>query len=104
MTLVERIKFEGKKMGLTLSTIEKKSGLGNGTIRRWDERSPSCENLSNVAKLLCVSMDYLYTGNKEYNNLSDEEQEYIQLFSILSNEDKKICLKIIKGLNALDKM
>ncbi len=105
MGIVERIKTEGKKLGLSIATIEKETGLGNGTIRRWDKSIPSCDKLYSVAKLLHVSLDYLYTGDEENNSIifSQDIEEFIQIYSMLSEEDKKICYKIMQALGIFGK-
>lgn len=69
MLIVDRINELAKKMGVSISTIEKTLGLSNGIIGKWRKQSPSCDKLKLVADYLNVSIDYLMTG-KEYSNIS----------------------------------
>lgn len=55
------------KRGLTIAELERKAGLGNGTIRRWGESYPSVDKAMRVAKVLNVSVEYLYNGTE--NNI-----------------------------------
>jgi len=43
----------------TFAEIERKTGISNGQIRRWDSSSPKVENLEKVADFLGTSIDYL---------------------------------------------
>lgn len=44
--------------------MEEKLNIGNGTIRKWNEASPTFENVLKVAKYFDVSMDY-FTEREE---------------------------------------
>lgn len=44
--------------GISIASLEKKLNIGNGTIRKWNEASPTFENVFKVAKYFNVSMDY----------------------------------------------
>lgn len=48
-----------KKNGISISMLEKAVKLGNGTIGRWRESSPSIGNLKAVADYFGVSVDAL---------------------------------------------
>ena len=56
--IYEKIKKLAKEEGISISALEKKLNIGNGTIRRWNEASPTFENVFKVAKYFDVSMDY----------------------------------------------
>ena len=47
------------KTGISIARLERETGLGNGTIRRWKTASPSVENAQRVASYFGVSMDWL---------------------------------------------
>lgn len=49
MSLVQNIKRLADEKNVTFAEIERKVGLSNGQIRRWDNASPKVEN---VQKLL----------------------------------------------------
>lgn len=82
MSLLTRIKELAEKHSFSISEIEKKVGLGNGTIRRWDNSPPSCDKVLKVANLLNVTVDYLLTGKEMYNidSLSANDQKFISMF------------------------
>lgn len=48
-----------KGKGISISKLEKETGLGNGTVGRWERSSPSVENVKKVADYFNVSVDYL---------------------------------------------
>ncbi|MCD7725881.1 MAG: helix-turn-helix domain-containing protein [Clostridiales bacterium] len=106
MTIAERIKEEGLKQGLSLASIERKTHLANGSIAKWGKVKPSVEKLYKVASLLHVSIDYLYTGNNETTNLSQEENDWLNLYRQLSLSDpdtKNECIGFVKGYIAGNK-
>ena len=47
-----------KKM-VSIAKLERETGIGNGTISRWDTSSPSIENVQKVAEYFGVSVDDL---------------------------------------------
>ena len=48
-----------KGKGISISKLEKETGLGNGTVGRWEKSSPSVENVKKVADYFNVSVDYI---------------------------------------------
>lgn len=44
---------------ITLTQLERKLDLGNGTIRLWKNRKPLFENVAKVAKFFGVPMESL---------------------------------------------
>ena len=48
-----------KGKGISIAKLEKETGLGNGTVGRWEKSSPSVENVKKVADYFQVSVDYL---------------------------------------------
>lgn len=57
--IYENVKAIADKKGISIYELEKKAGLGNGTIGKWNDVSPNVENLSKVAKVLNVSINTL---------------------------------------------
>nr|DAS41866.1 MAG TPA: repressor protein [Caudoviricetes sp.] len=49
---------------ISIFSLEKKLGFGNGTISRWDNSSPTVANLKKVADYFGVTMEELL-GEKE---------------------------------------
>lgn len=57
--LYNKIKEICKKKGVSVSSVEKQAGLGNGAISKWNESSPTVENLKAVADVLKIKVDKL---------------------------------------------
>lgn len=58
MNLREKIKELADARGTTFSKIERRCGLGNGSIRQWtDGRYPSSDRLYRVALFLDTTVD-----------------------------------------------
>lgn len=73
-----------------ITKLERDCGLANATIRRWENASPSADNLAKVADYFGVSVDYLL-GRGIYN-LSASAQEYAKLFDELPEEKKQLAM------------
>lgn len=100
MSIVNRIREEGKKYNLSIASIEKNLNISNGTIGKWNTSKPSAENLYNVAKLLHCSMEYLLEGENKYEHISRDEQEWLELYKQLSCCTENVqheCIGFIKG-------
>lgn len=54
-----KIKEICNKKGISVTSVEKQAGLGNGTISKWSEVSPSVDNLKKVADILKVKISDL---------------------------------------------
>ena len=46
----------------TIAELEREVGFGNGTIRRWEDSSPSIDKVQKLAEYFNVSIDFLLTG------------------------------------------
>lgn len=57
--IYDKIKELCKMRGVSVSSVEKKAGLSNGAISKWNNVSPTVDNLQAVAKILEVKLDYL---------------------------------------------
>ena len=97
MTIVDRIKEKGLTLNMTIASIERTAGIGNGTISKWTERNPSADSLYKIALLLNVSMEYLLTGQEKDNALSSSEHEWLNLYNQLSEYGKIECIGFVKG-------
>ena len=61
--LYDKIKEICKAKGISISAVEKEAGLGNGAISKWNNSSPTVDNLQAVANVLKVTMDELLSNN-----------------------------------------
>lgn len=57
--IYDRIKVICRQKGISVTQVEKKAGLSNGAISKWNKASPTVENLQSVAKVLGCSVDDL---------------------------------------------
>lgn len=102
MSLLDRIKTLAKSNGLTIKSLESCIGLGNGTIRRWDNSPPSADKLLKVANMLNTSMDYLMTGEEILPTtlplaLAPGDSEWLSLIHQLPEKAQYEFLGEIKG-------
>ena len=91
MGIVDRVKEKGAEINESISSIEKKCGLGHGTIRRWNDNSPAVDKAKLVADYLQVSLEWLVTG-KEAGELSPEEQQLVDYYKNSNSIGQKIIL------------
>lgn len=100
MNLAQRIKGLAKQHNITIAELERKTGISNGQISKWDVRSPKTENLEKVAKFFGVSLDYL-TGNsddkKRTADLTDDDVIFTYQGKPLSKEDKELIKRLMNG-------
>lgn len=59
MGIVDRIKELCDSHKTNFAEVERRVGISNGQIRRWDDVSPKLENIEKVADYFGVSVDYL---------------------------------------------
>lgn len=88
MDIVERIKQKCKENSSNIATLEKELHIGNGVIRRWNERNPGAEQVYKVAICLNTTVEWLLTG-KEAPDLTPEEQELVECYRAASEPGKK---------------
>ena len=107
MTLFERTKEIAYKRGMSLQEVAKKANLGVNSIYRWKERNPTTSNITKVADVLGVSVDYLLGNtddmhaNKKADTSSDDLKEYFDEHPVLKFDGKEIPdaeMKIIKRI------
>ena len=64
--LHETICWWAKKRGLSIHQLERKAGIGNGSISRWGkDYEPKLANLKKVADVLGVSINTLLKETKD---------------------------------------
>lgn len=57
--IYDNIKVICKEQGISISQLEKKAELSNGIVSKWNDSSPTIENLQAVAKVLKVKIERL---------------------------------------------
>jgi len=71
VSLVKRIKQLCDERKVTFAEVERRTGISNGQIRRWDSSSPKIENVQKVAEFFGVLTDYLL-GRTDVKSIPDE--------------------------------
>lgn len=62
--ILENIRRLCSKKPVSIAKLERETGIGNGTINRWDKVSPSIDNVRKVAEYFGVSVDALISDTK----------------------------------------
>lgn len=71
MNIYREVSRLAKSRGMPIYVLEREAGLSNGTIRKWDESSPTVKNLSSVANVLGVkATTIIKRAEAEEENLS----------------------------------
>lgn len=60
--MYDKIREIAKEKGISIQELEKRAGLSNGTISKWNKFRPVAENLQKVAVALGVKIEDLLKG------------------------------------------
>ena len=96
MEIVERIKSLCITENITIKELERIIQISNGSIRHWNEKTPSVERVLLVADYFKVSLDWLVTGKesgKESGKLTPEEQQLIDYYRKADDRGKRSILR-----------
>ena len=63
--MYETIKAICTKKNISIPELERRAGLGNGTISKWKTSSPKLDNLEKVAEELGIKVTTLIAKSKE---------------------------------------
>lgn len=96
MEIVERIKDLCIAENITIKELERIIQISNGSIRHWNEKTPSVERVLLVADHFNVSLDWLVTG-KESGNLTPEEQLLVDTYRHADDRGKKNIMVTIEN-------
>lgn len=99
MNIVERIKEKSRQKGTNIATLEKELGIGNGVIRRWNDRKPGAEQVYKIAVCLNTTVEWLLTG-KESGNLTPEEQLLVDHYRQADDRGKRNIMKTAENESA----
>ncbi len=81
MKLLLKIKELCKNQGISIAELERKAGIGNGIIARWNKSTPSSDNLKKVADCLGVTLDYLMGNEPESKEFESETERKIRILT-----------------------
>lgn len=63
--ILENIRRLCSEKPISIAKLERETGIGNGTISRWDVSSPTVENVKKVADFFGVTVEELLSANKK---------------------------------------
>lgn len=99
----QRIKEKRKELKLTQVQIKKMCGISNGNLSDFENgnKAPSAGALIALSKVLHVSIDWILTGEDHFCDITKEilsplEQEELELFRKLNQEDQEEILDMIQ--------
>lgn len=90
-TLSEKLKQLRTQKGYSLDELAKLSGSSKSylwELENRDERKPSAEKLSEIARVLSVTTEYLLDEKAEFND-SHLKEVFFRKFNRLGDEDKE---------------
>ena len=104
---ISEIKKACAVKGLTLAELERKIGLGNGVIARWQtaKGSPQVDHLALIAKELDTSLDLIAFGKEKTaptneDGLNAIQRQLVQLIPLLDDADISVLLATAQSLIA----
>lgn len=101
--MVEKIRELCKKKGISISKLEKETGLGNGIIGKWEKfgREPKFVHIKAIADYFGVPVSYL-TGEaqkekppSEGEHLDPVTQELMNFVETASDDERRAVLEIV---------
>lgn len=104
MSLVERIKTLCKEKKISIAELERKTGISNGQIRKWDITTPGVDKLVAIANYFDISVDYLLgrSENKRCDDLkvsdkSDADKKLNEMLHELDEADKELLIASLEN-------
>lgn len=90
MTISQRIFEELKRQKKKQKELAEYTGISESAVSDWKKKgtNPAAENLSAIADFLNVSVNYLLTGEDEPETSGSKEQEMLNLFRRLPNDEQ----------------
>lgn len=89
--IVERIQVLCEINSINFRKLEQELDFANGSIRRWNDTSPSCDKIQRVAKRFDKSIDWIVTGQDIALDLhlSDDQRTLLENYEKLDVLDKE---------------
>ncbi|EAF1576411.1 XRE family transcriptional regulator, partial [Listeria monocytogenes] len=98
MTVFNRVKKLADSQKISLKELALKLGMGENSIYRWKEKTPTTENLLKVADYFNVSLDFLLGRSYDTNIVetiaahidpSTTEQELHEIINFIEEKQKQ---------------
>ncbi|MCD7725880.1 MAG: helix-turn-helix domain-containing protein [Clostridiales bacterium] len=103
----DQLKILCKENNISVTSLIQQLGMSKGTITNWKKGViPNGETILKFANYFNVSTDYLLTGKHRNDDLSQEENDWLNLYRQLSLSDpdtKNECIGFVKGYIAGNK-
>ncbi len=98
--LYDKVDKLRRERGLTQNKLSDLAGISHGTLNSWRSRGtmPKLEVIEGLCDALEVSPTYLLFGN-DFENLSDEEVELLNLWKNISSDKRKAILPLLRTLS-----
>lgn len=85
MNTVQRIRNLCSNQGITVAELERRIGLSNGQISKWNKQKPGVDKVSKVADYFNVSIDYLLGRNEDDFSGEERSKEFRSLQRLARN-------------------
>lgn len=99
--LLNKIKLLCKQQNLTISGLERKAGLSNGVISKWDTSSPSIDKVVLVAKALNTTLNDLMDQSSQLP-ITNRVYPIAQKLERLDEEQLSVILQLTQLLHPKD--
>lgn len=100
MGLVEKIKVLCKEKKISIAELERRVGISNGQIRKWEISTPGVDKLNMVADYFNVSIDYLLGRSLQAKIDSRLKEKGISYEELASKTD--LNLNYLSSLERID--
>lgn len=97
MDITDRVIQIAKDKGISIKSLEREAGLGNGTIKNWKKSSPQCNKLLLISEYLNVSFEWLVTGNLPNIEISNQEKELLNYYKNARPEVQESVMLLLKA-------
>ena len=88
--LLSKIRELCKKNNIAVAYLEKKMGMGAGTISRWNKANPSFDKIISIAKYFKVSIDYLAGYDVDYDDSMNIDENTLKIIDYLMEMTPKV--------------
>jgi len=86
-----------KAKGTTLTGVLKALGKSTGSTGTWREgKYPKLDTVMEMAEYLGVSLDELVYGNAHSNELSESDQEWLDIVAHIPEEKQQMCKDFLR--------
>ncbi|GAB6170969.1 hypothetical protein JCM15765_04470 [Paradesulfitobacterium aromaticivorans] len=97
MSLMGNIKTLCKQHKTSIPKLERATGIGRGSIYKWEKSSPTIERLQKVAEYFNVSIEFLLFGTENADREPFNKQSVLKLA-------KDNCVSIGQVITVLDEV